>query len=169
MSSQRGNVSRTRAQRHQNTQVFRNDKYDTSAQRKKINAKLHEGLCQHCKEVLEWRVKFSKYKPLTQPKKCVKCLQKTVKDSYHIVCKPCACELNLCAKCGKKEEIVIPIEMSLAKPEKEPSTTDPRRRDRRRGSEEGSELNLSDLEDDDEELDSLVKQVKDFKMQRTGN
>lgn len=34
MSSQRGNVSRTRAQRHQNAQVFRNDKYDTSAQRK---------------------------------------------------------------------------------------------------------------------------------------
>lgn len=38
----------------------------------------------------------------------VKCLQKTVKDSYHTVCKPCACELDLCAKCGKGEEIVIP-------------------------------------------------------------
>ncbi|XP_042304635.1 uncharacterized protein C9orf85 homolog isoform X4 [Sceloporus undulatus] len=76
---------------------------------KKINAKVHEGLCQRCKEVLEWRVKFNKYKPLTQPKKCVKCLQKTVKDSYHVICKPCACELDLCAKCGKREEIVIPI------------------------------------------------------------
>ncbi|XP_062828062.1 uncharacterized protein C9orf85 homolog isoform X2 [Anolis carolinensis] len=108
MSSQRGNVFRSRPQRHQNTQVFRNDKHDTSAQRKKINAKVHEGLCQHCKEVLEWRVKFNKYKPLTQSKKCVKCLQKTVKDSYHIICKPCACELDLCAKCGKREEIVIP-------------------------------------------------------------
>ncbi|XP_067320529.1 uncharacterized protein C9orf85 homolog isoform X2 [Anolis sagrei] len=108
MSSQRGNVSRSRPQRHQNAQVFRNDKYDTSAQRKKINAKVHEGLCQHCKEVLEWRVKFNKYKTLTQSKKCVKCLQKTVKDSYHIICKPCACELELCAKCGKREDIVIP-------------------------------------------------------------
>ncbi|XP_061484063.1 uncharacterized protein C9orf85 homolog isoform X2 [Rhineura floridana] len=110
MSSQRGNVARSRSQRHQNVQVFKNDKYDTSAQRKKINAKLHEGVCQHCKEVLEWRVKFNKYKPLTQPKKCVKCLQKTIKDSYHIICKSCACELDLCAKCGKTEEIVIPAE-----------------------------------------------------------
>ncbi|KAF5912731.1 hypothetical protein HPG69_007721 [Diceros bicornis minor] len=39
----------------------------------------------------------------------VKCLQKTVKDSYHIMCRPCACELEVCAKCGKKEDIVIPF------------------------------------------------------------
>lgn len=38
----------------------------------------------------------------------VKCLQKSVKDSYHIICRPCACELEVCAKCGKKEDIVIP-------------------------------------------------------------
>lgn len=38
----------------------------------------------------------------------VKCLQKTVKDSYHIMCRPCACELEVCAKCGKKEDIVSP-------------------------------------------------------------
>lgn len=35
---------------------------------KKINAKLHDGVCQRCKEVLEWRVKYSKYKPLSKPK-----------------------------------------------------------------------------------------------------
>uniref|UniRef100_A0A8C9P3E3 Uncharacterized protein n=1 Tax=Spermophilus dauricus TaxID=99837 RepID=A0A8C9P3E3_SPEDA len=74
----------------------------------KINQKLHDGVCQRCKEVLEWRVKYNKYKPLSKPKKCVKCLQKTVKDSYHIMCRPCASELEVCAKCGKKEDIVIP-------------------------------------------------------------
>ncbi|XP_056662232.1 uncharacterized protein C9orf85 homolog isoform X3 [Monodelphis domestica] len=37
----------------------------------RINAKLHEGVCQHCKEVLEWRVKYSKYKPLSKPKKWI--------------------------------------------------------------------------------------------------
>ncbi|XP_054514120.1 uncharacterized protein C9orf85 homolog isoform X2 [Pan troglodytes] len=79
----------------------------------KINAKLHDGVCQRCKEVLEWRVKYSKYKPLSKPKKCVKCLQKTVKDSYHIMCRPCACELEVCAKCGKKEDIVIPWSLPL--------------------------------------------------------
>ncbi|XP_041314347.1 uncharacterized protein C9orf85 homolog isoform X4 [Pyrgilauda ruficollis] len=69
MSSERGNVSRTRPQRHQNARAFENDKYDTSARRKKINAKLHDGVCQHCKGILEWRVKFRKYKLLTKPKK----------------------------------------------------------------------------------------------------
>uniref|UniRef100_A0A803XU38 Uncharacterized protein n=1 Tax=Meleagris gallopavo TaxID=9103 RepID=A0A803XU38_MELGA len=35
----------------------------------KINSKLHDGVCQHCKGILEWRVKFSKYKLLSKPKK----------------------------------------------------------------------------------------------------
>ncbi|XP_015672186.1 uncharacterized protein C9orf85 homolog [Protobothrops mucrosquamatus] len=149
MSSQRGNVSRTRAQRHRNAQAFRNDKYDSSAQRKKINAKLHEGLCQHCKEVLEWRIKFNKYKPLTQAKKCIKCLQKTVKDSYHIICKSCACELELCAKCGKKEDITIPIQTNLQHTEHQ------RQQNRKDIFERDDETNLSGLEDED--LDLLNK------------
>ncbi|XP_055434278.1 uncharacterized protein C9orf85 homolog isoform X3 [Bubalus kerabau] len=70
MSSQKGNVTRSRPQRHQNTFSFKNDKFDKSVQTKKINAKLHDGVCQRCKEVLEWRVKYSKYKPLSKPKKC---------------------------------------------------------------------------------------------------
>ncbi|KAM9095749.1 uncharacterized protein C9orf85 homolog isoform X2 [Sarcophilus harrisii] len=69
MSSQKGNVTRTRPQRHQNAFSFKNDKFDTSIQTKRINAKLHDGVCQRCKEVLEWRVKYSKYKPLSKPKK----------------------------------------------------------------------------------------------------
>ncbi|XP_036749358.2 uncharacterized protein C9orf85 homolog isoform X2 [Manis pentadactyla] len=69
MSSQKGNVVRSRPQRHQNTFSFRNDKFDKTVQTKKINAKLHDGVCQHCKEVLEWRVKYSKYKLLSKPKK----------------------------------------------------------------------------------------------------
>ncbi|XP_034266138.1 uncharacterized protein C9orf85 homolog [Pantherophis guttatus] len=152
MSSQRGNVSRTRAQRHQNAQGFRNDKYDSSAQRKKINAKHHEGLCQHCKEVLEWRVKFNKYKPLTQAKKCTKCLQKTVKDSYHIICKSCACELELCAKCGKREDITIPIQTNLQHTEQMPSQNHQRQSNRKDVFEKDDETNLSGLEDEDLDL-----------------
>ncbi|XP_054110904.1 uncharacterized protein C9orf85 homolog isoform X4 [Callithrix jacchus] len=71
MSSQKGNVVRSRPQKHQNTFSFKNDKFDKSVQTKKINAKLHDGVCQHCKEVLEWRVKYSKYKPLSKPKKWI--------------------------------------------------------------------------------------------------
>uniref|UniRef100_A0A8C8Z261 Uncharacterized protein n=1 Tax=Prolemur simus TaxID=1328070 RepID=A0A8C8Z261_PROSS len=102
MSSQKGNVARSGPQKHQNTFSFKNHKFDKSIQTQKINVKLHDGVCQHCKEVLKWRVKYSKYKALSKPKKCVKCLQRRVKDSYHIMCKPCAYELEVCAKCGKK-------------------------------------------------------------------
>ncbi|XP_018417774.1 PREDICTED: uncharacterized protein C9orf85 homolog [Nanorana parkeri] len=119
MSSQRGNVQRSRPQKHKNATVFKNDKYDSSSRTKKINSKLHDGVCQRCKDVLAWKVKFSKYKPLSQPKKCVKCLQKTVKDAYRIICKPCAIEHELCAKCGKKEDIVDPI---VGEPQKDTST-----------------------------------------------
>lgn len=38
----------------------------------------------------------------------VKCSQKTVKDAYHVMCKPCSLQLEICSKCGKKEDIVIP-------------------------------------------------------------
>lgn len=38
----------------------------------------------------------------------VKCSQKTVKDAYHIICKPCSLQLEICCKCGKKEDVVIP-------------------------------------------------------------
>ncbi|XP_053558481.1 uncharacterized protein C9orf85 homolog [Bombina bombina] len=123
MSSQKGNVYRSRPQKHKNVTSFKNDKYNSSSSRiKKINSKLHDGVCQRCKEVLEWKVKYSKYKPLSQPKKCVKCLQKTVKDSYHIICKPCAVKLDICAKCGKNEEIVLPItKESQAPPTESPA------------------------------------------------
>ncbi|KAG9331496.1 hypothetical protein JZ751_018899 [Albula glossodonta] len=119
MSSQKGNVSRSRGQKYQNTSAFKNNKYGASVQVKKANAKVHDGVCKHCKEVLEWKVKYSKYKPLTQPRKCVKCLQKSVKDAYHIICKPCALQLELCAKCGKKEDIVIPVHTGKEEEEEE--------------------------------------------------
>jgi len=72
MSCQRGNTSRTRKQRFQNAKTFKNNLYDTSKTIKDINAMEHKGVCEHCKQVLEWRVHYRKYKPLTQPKKWYK-------------------------------------------------------------------------------------------------
>ncbi|XP_060230984.1 uncharacterized protein C9orf85 homolog [Meriones unguiculatus] len=81
MNSQKGNMSWSKPQKYQNMFTFKNDKFNKSVQTKKINAKLHEKVSQCCKEVLEWRVKHSKNKPLSKCMRCVKCLQKTVKDS----------------------------------------------------------------------------------------
>ncbi|XP_057403559.1 uncharacterized protein C9orf85 homolog isoform X1 [Balaenoptera acutorostrata] len=119
---------------------------------KKINAKLHDGVCQHCKEVLEWRVKYSKYKPLSKPKKCVKCLQKTVKDSYHIMCRPCACDLEVCAKCGKREDVVIPFNKEPEKTENVENNLHSSHRRSRRNEESDDDLDFDiDLEDTEED------------------
>ncbi|XP_040435532.1 uncharacterized protein C9orf85 homolog [Falco naumanni] len=164
MSSERGNVSRTRPQRYQNARAFRNDKYDKSARRKKINAKLHDGVCQHCKGVLEWRVKFSKYKLLSKPKKCVKCLQKTVKDPYHIICRPCAGKLEICAKCGKEEEIVIPIDKG--KDRTESVTMKSGQESSGLDNELDFDTNFSST-DSDEDSDVLEERLKSMNFERT--
>ncbi|XP_032874021.1 uncharacterized protein C9orf85 homolog isoform X2 [Amblyraja radiata] len=69
MSSERGNVSRKRAQKHQNCIAFKNDKYDKTNKIKRLNAIVLEGVCKRCKEVLEWKIKYSKYKPLSQARR----------------------------------------------------------------------------------------------------
>lgn len=59
------------------------------------------GLCPSCREIVEWRKRFRKYKPLTVAKKCVRCEQKRIKEAYHVVCNHCAAEHQICAKCLK--------------------------------------------------------------------
>ncbi|XP_066959806.1 uncharacterized protein C9orf85-like [Macrobrachium rosenbergii] len=106
MSSQRGNLNRSRGQKHQNATVFKNNKYDKSKRTKQINNLEVAEVCKRCQDVIAWKIKYKKYKLLSQPKTCTKCHLKKIKDSYHIVCLDCAKDLEICCKCGKKEEIV---------------------------------------------------------------
>jgi hypothetical protein len=48
--------------------------------------------------------KIQQIQATVKSKKYAKCSQKTVMDSYSTTC---ACEPEVCAKCGKKEDIVI--------------------------------------------------------------
>ncbi|XP_067084036.1 uncharacterized protein C9orf85 homolog [Osmerus mordax] len=123
MSSQKGNASRSRSQKYKNTTAYKNDKYGASVQVKIANSKVHAGLCKRCKEVLEWKVKYNKYKPITQARTCVKCSQKTIKNAYHVICTPCSIQLDVCAKCGKKEDIVIPVNAPDGEEEEEEEET----------------------------------------------
>ncbi|XP_047905642.2 uncharacterized protein C9orf85 homolog isoform X1 [Anser cygnoides] len=129
----------------------------------RINAKLHDGVCQHCKDILEWRVKFNKYKLLSKPKKCVKCLQKAVKDPYHIICRPCACKLEICAKCGKEEEIVIPIDKGQDRTE---SKTTENGQENGSEDEPDSDTNFSST-DNEEDADVLEERFKNMNFKRT--
>ncbi|KAG0719130.1 hypothetical protein GWK47_007375 [Chionoecetes opilio] len=106
MSCQRGNASRTRKQKHNNSIAFKNTMHDTSKRTLSINSLEISEVCQRCQEVVAWKVKYKKYKPLSQPKTCTRCHQKNIKDAYHTVCLPCGQELQVCCKCGKKEDIV---------------------------------------------------------------
>ncbi|KAL1491113.1 hypothetical protein ABEB36_011757 [Hypothenemus hampei] len=107
MSTQKGNSSRSRPQKHQNRTAFKNSLHDTSQKTKEINAIQVNNVCQRCKDIIEWKIKYKKYKPLTQPKKCVKCGEKTVKKAYHIVCDPCGQKTGICAKCGQRKDLII--------------------------------------------------------------
>ncbi|GJQ84919.1 hypothetical protein Trydic_g526 [Trypoxylus dichotomus] len=49
---------------------------------------------------------LEKYKPLTQPRKCVKCEQKNVRKAYHVMCTDCGKQLNVCTKCCQTKEII---------------------------------------------------------------
>ncbi|KAJ8913531.1 hypothetical protein NQ315_017082 [Exocentrus adspersus] len=106
MSSQKGNASRTRPQKHKNKTVFKNSLHDTSQRTKVINTIQVSDVCVRCKEIIEWKIKYKKYKPLTQPKTCVKCGQKSVKQAYHVMCGACGKSLKVCTKCCQSKEVV---------------------------------------------------------------
>lgn len=106
MSSQKGNASRSRPQKYQNRHVFKNNLHDTSHKTKFINNINVANVCERCKQIIEWKIKYKKYKPLKAPAKCIKCEQKTIKYAYHTMCGPCAKEKQVCPKCGTKAELI---------------------------------------------------------------
>ncbi|CAL8072747.1 unnamed protein product [Calicophoron daubneyi] len=108
MSTQRGNARRSRPPKYTNEKGFKNTMHDTSRRTQEINNLIMDSLCSKCKGVIEWKVKYKKYHPLSQPTKCVKCGQKNVKRAYYTICDQCATTAGVCAKCGTAAEIVIP-------------------------------------------------------------
>ncbi|XP_014480703.1 PREDICTED: uncharacterized protein C9orf85 homolog [Dinoponera quadriceps] len=106
MSCQRGNGNRSRRQKYQNHTAFKNDLHDKSQKTKSINSIEVANVCERCKKIIEWKIKYKKYKALKTPAKCTKCEQKAIKHSYHIMCLPCAKQREVCPKCGLNSEIV---------------------------------------------------------------
>lgn len=106
MSSSRGNTQRTRSQKHQNKMAYKNDLHTKSNKTKFLNSLSISGVCKRCKDILDWKIKYNKYKTLTAPRKCVACEEKTVKYAYHVLCGKCAGEKNVCAKCCTSVEVI---------------------------------------------------------------
>ncbi|KAF2313689.1 hypothetical protein GH714_012744 [Hevea brasiliensis] len=57
------------------------------------------GVCPRCKEQIDWKRRYGKYKPLSEPAKCQRCSKRAVRQAYHNLCSACAKEQNVCAKC----------------------------------------------------------------------
>ncbi|XP_028963721.2 uncharacterized protein [Malus domestica] len=55
------------------------------------------GVCQRCKEQIEWKRRYGKYKTLTEPAKCQRCTKRAVRQSHHKLCPACAKEQGVCA------------------------------------------------------------------------
>ncbi|XP_034192322.1 uncharacterized protein C9orf85 homolog [Osmia lignaria lignaria] len=106
MSTQKGNSNRSRPQKYQNKSAFKNDLHDKSNKTKLINKIEVTNVCEKCKKIIEWKIKYKKYKPLKTPSKCLKCEQKAINNAYHKLCLPCAKQFEVCPKCGEEGNII---------------------------------------------------------------
>ena len=68
MSTRKGD-NKKKGQKYQNVTAFKNNLHDTSKVTKTINSLVVQGVCERCRDIIEWKKKYKKYKPLTAPKK----------------------------------------------------------------------------------------------------
>ena len=105
-STRRGGGSKG-GQKYQNSVAYKAGRYGETRQTKLAAALPLAGICARCKEKIEWKKQYGKYKPLSAPKTCVECQEKRVKQAYYRLCQVCAERKQVCAKCGAQEEIVM--------------------------------------------------------------
>ncbi|KAL0380998.1 UNVERIFIED_CONTAM: putative protein C9o [Sesamum angustifolium] len=92
------------------------------------------GVCSRCKEQIEWKRRYGKYKPLTEPAKCQRCSKRNVRQAYHNLCAGCAKEHKVCAKCSCRVDNIIGRDVSEVEAEQkalEEAIKNVRERDRR--------------------------------------
>lgn len=102
MSTEKGNI-RKEGQKYQNSFGFKHNK--NSMLTRKIQETPLDFLCEHCLDILEWKIKFRKYKPLSAPSKCIACELKSVYKGHRNICDKCAITNKLCTKCMQPCEV----------------------------------------------------------------
>jgi hypothetical protein len=98
-NSTRSGKNTKQGQKYQNTFAFKHNK--NSMLTRKIRETPLDVLCKRCVEKLEWRINYRKYKPLSAPSRCNKCLLKNVYKAYRTICDNCATIHKMCAKCAE--------------------------------------------------------------------
>jgi hypothetical protein len=82
-----GNKTKGRAPAHQNVFAFVHN--PKSKKTEKILNAPNVHVCRRCFDKIEWRKKYRKYKPRTQPGKCNLCQKRNVLAAYHTICTAC--------------------------------------------------------------------------------
>mmetsp|Transcript_27885 Transcript_27885/g.39207 ORF Transcript_27885/g.39207 Transcript_27885/m.39207 type:complete len:316 (-) Transcript_27885:96-1043(-) len=73
--------------KHQNEFAFKHNPKSKKTDKILNSPNIH--VCRRCHEKIEWRKKYRKYKPLTQPAKCNICQKRNIKAAYHTICTAC--------------------------------------------------------------------------------
>ncbi|ONK64370.1 uncharacterized protein A4U43_C07F25100 [Asparagus officinalis] len=92
------------------------------------------GVCPRCKDQIDWKRKYGKYKSLVEPAKCQKCGKRAVRQAYHNLCSGCAKEHKICAKCCCSVEKIVgrdSSEVEAERKELEEAIKNARERERR--------------------------------------
>ena len=76
-----------RAPAHQNKFAFHHNPKSKLTDKILQSPNVH--VCRRCHEKIEWRKKYRKYKPRTQPGRCNLCSNRNVLAAYHTICAKC--------------------------------------------------------------------------------
>lgn len=82
-----GNQKKKRAPAHKNSFAFQHNP-KSKLTLKILNAPI-DHVCRRCRDKLEWRKAYRKYKPRTQPGTCNMCKRRNVLAAYHTICTKC--------------------------------------------------------------------------------
>ena len=93
----RGGDTKKKGQAYQNSFTFKHNK--NSMLTRKIAKAPIDKMCKRCVDIVEWRINFRKYKPLSSAAKCNLCEGKTIYKAYRTICDSCSFTKGLCAKC----------------------------------------------------------------------
>jgi hypothetical protein len=137
MSTRKGGVTRGNP-KHQNAVVWKPNS-GVKKNEKELGGKFRPyaeitGVCPRCKQQIEWRRKYGKYKPLTEPAKCHDCGKRSVRQAYHTLCTACSKQRNVCAKCCHPATTIIGSNVDEEEEERrqlEEAVKNMRERDRR--------------------------------------
>ncbi|XP_042377210.1 uncharacterized protein LOC121970512 isoform X1 [Zingiber officinale] len=92
------------------------------------------GVCPRCKEQIDWKRRYGKYKPILEPAKCQKCGKRSVRQAYHNICSSCSKDHGICAKCCCRTDDIVGRDVSELESERkalEEAIQNARERDRR--------------------------------------